>query len=150
MPNLELTDDETSTWEVCTKKILESALKHFPERKDAKGVDVFHRVIAEMYPEKSRGNPQQMSNSDWPWLCWKNATGETPAKSFYRKNHGIHDFLSELFNADEKGLAKLANKEVADTFLTSVEQADDDEASAEDVESPNDRADELPKMKPTE
>ena len=77
---LGLPDDETSTWEICAKKILESALKHFPERKDAKGVDVFHRVIAEMYPEKSRGNPQQMSNSDWPWLCWKNATGRNTSE----------------------------------------------------------------------
>lgn len=143
---LGLPDDETSTWEVCAKKILESALKHFTERKDAKGADVFHRVIAEVYPEKSRGNPQTMSNSDWPWLCWQNATGETPAKSFYRKNHGIHDFLSELFNAEESGLAKLAKKEVADTYLTSVEQADDeDEDSIEDVGTANDQADELPK-----
>jgi len=142
---LRLPDDETSTWEVCTKKILEGALNHFPERKDEKGMDVFHQVIAEMFPEKSRGIPQKMSKSDWPWLCWKDASGETPAKSSYRKNHGIHDFLSELFNADEHELAKLAKKEVADTFLTSIESTDDEnEDSTEDAVSADDQADGLP------
>jgi hypothetical protein len=143
---LDLPDDETSTWEVCSKKILEDALKHFPERKDEKGTDVFHRVIAEMYPEKSRGNPKTMSASDWPWLCWKNVTGETPAKSYYRKIRGIHDFQSALFIADEKRLAELAKKEVVDTFLTSVEQADDeDENLTNDEGIENNQDNELPK-----
>lgn len=138
-----LPDDETTTWEVCTKKILESALKHFPERKDAEGVDVFHKVIAEMYPEKSRGNPKTMSASDWPWLCWNNVTGETPAKSYYRKTNGVHDFLFEFFSADEKELSRLAKKEVADTFLTSVEQADvEDEESTDDEATENGQAEE--------
>jgi hypothetical protein len=143
---LVLLDDEKATWEVCTKIILDGASKHFPERKDAKGIDVFHRVIEEMFPEKSRGlNPQKMSNSDWPWLCWTSATGETPAKSFYRKNRGIHDFLSELFNANEHGLASLAKKPVADTFLTSIEQTDDESEPSEVAASTHAQADELTK-----
>ena len=134
---LGLSDDETSTWDVCTARILEGALKYFPMRKDVKDRDVFHGVIAEMFPEKSRGlNPQKMSNTDWPWLCWANASGETPAKAYYRKNRGIHDFMSKLFDADNSKLNELAKIQVADTCLTSVEQTEDEgEEGAEDVAS---------------
>ena len=94
---LTLPDEDESTWERCTALILEGALKHFPRRKDAEDTDVFHGVIAEMFPEKSRLLiPQKMSKTDWPWLCWENASGETPTKAYYRKNRGIHDFMSDI------------------------------------------------------
>jgi hypothetical protein len=128
--------EEEATWETCMVRILSASLKHFPDRKlsEKDSRDVFHGVIAEMFPAKSRGlNPQKMARSDWPWLCWKNASGETPAKAYYRKNNGINDFMSEFFGASESKLRELAKREVADTYLSSVVQADDEEYQSTDA-----------------
>ncbi len=122
---------EEATWEECGKRVFANVLKAFPNRHlspDAQ-VDVLHGVISEMFPAKSRGpasQPQKMARGDWPWLCSNDVGGESPAKASYRKNHGIIDFMAELFQADAQGIVNLAGRPISDTYLTSVVQEDDD------------------------
>ena len=114
------------TWEKCLECILGDALKKFSKQKDDQNRDVFHGVMTELFPEQSRGmRPKTMSNTDWPWLCCKNVGGETPAKSTYRKRHGINDFMIEFFQADDEALKEIAKRQVEETYLTSVEQNDE-------------------------
>ncbi len=132
---LGITPEET-TWEECVKRIFGHVLKQFLNRHLSGDVpvDVLHGVMAEMFPAKSRGlNPQKMARGDWPWLCWNHASGETPAKAYYRKNHGISDFLLELFNADQPRLRKLAQRQVNETYLTSVIEDDDSDEEGESI-----------------
>ncbi|MBL9179466.1 MAG: type V CRISPR-associated protein Cas12b [Verrucomicrobiaceae bacterium] len=122
---------EETTWEECGKRVFANVLKAFPRRHlspDAQ-VDVLHGVMAEMFPPKSRGlNPQKMARGDWPWLCWNHASGESPAKAYYRKNHGINDFMAALFHAGAQELVKLAERKINETYLSSVVEEHDEEA----------------------
>lgn len=134
-------DPKTVTREQCIERILGDALKKFPNRMDAEGHDVFHGVISELFPAKSRGAPKKLANEDPGWLCWKNKGGEPPAEKTYRNQQGIYDFMAELFSADAASLKKLAGKSVLETCLSGVTKAkasdDDEDSENEDVADPD-------------
>jgi hypothetical protein len=137
-------DPKTVTREQCIERILGDALKKFSSRKDAEGRDVFHGVISELFPAKSRGTPKKLANEDPGWLCWKDKTGEPPAEKTYRNQQGIYDFMAELFSADAASMKKLAEKSVLETCLSGVTKAkaSDEEDVSENEEADNSDADE--------
>jgi len=119
-------DPTTITREGCLNRIFGHAFGKFPKKEDGKLNDIFHGVIGELFPAKSRGKPQELANEDPGWLCWKEKSGEPPAAKTYRKQQGVSDFMDKLFRADREQLIELSKLSVQESSLSGVEESEHD------------------------